>query len=68
MNITKHHQQHRLLGTPSTKGLPFEMVKLTTSQRDDLVTNSLATNGMIIYNTTTNKFQGYANAVWVDLH
>lgn len=25
-------------------------------------------NGMIIYNTSTNKFQGYANGVWVDLH
>ena len=26
------------------------------------------TNGMIIYNSTTNKFQGYANGTWVDLH
>jgi hypothetical protein len=25
-------------------------------------------NGFIIYNTTTHKFQGYANGVWVDLH
>lgn len=25
-------------------------------------------NGMILYNTDTNKFQGYANGVWVDLH
>jgi hypothetical protein len=25
-------------------------------------------NGMIIYNTSTNKFQGYANGTWVDLH
>jgi hypothetical protein len=25
-------------------------------------------NGMIIYNNSTNKFQGYANGTWVDLH
>ena len=25
-------------------------------------------NGMIIYNTTSHKFQGYANGAWVDLH
>jgi len=25
-------------------------------------------NGMIFYNSTTNKFQGYANGTWVDLH
>lgn len=25
-------------------------------------------NGMIRYNSGTNKFQGYANGVWVDLH
>lgn len=27
-----------------------------------------ATNGTIRYNTTTNKFQGYAAGAWVDLH
>ena len=25
-------------------------------------------NGMIIYNTDTNKAQVYANSAWVDLH
>ena len=25
-------------------------------------------NGMLFYNTTTHKFQGYANGAWVDLH
>jgi len=30
--------------------------------------NVIATNGDLIYNTSNNKFQGYANNVWVDLH
>jgi hypothetical protein len=36
----------------------------TTTERNALT----AFNGSIIYNTTTNKFQGYANGAWVDLH
>ena len=39
-------------------------VGTTTADRDALTPE----NGMIIYNSTTNKFQGYANSVWVDLH
>jgi hypothetical protein len=37
---------------------------ITTANRDLLT----AFNGSIIYNTSTNKFQGYANGAWVDLH
>ena len=37
---------------------------MTTVERDALT----AENGMVIYNSTTNKFQGYANSIWVDLH
>jgi len=38
--------------------------RLTTAQRDALT----ATDGMIIYNTSTSKFQGRAGGAWVDLH
>lgn len=37
---------------------------LTTTQRNALT----AADGMIVYNSTTNKFQGRANGAWVDLH
>jgi hypothetical protein len=35
----------------------------TTTERDALT----AANGMVIYNTSTNKFQGYENSAWVNL-
>lgn len=35
----------------------------TTTQRDALS----AANGMVIYNTTDNKFQGYENGAWTNL-
>ena len=38
--------------------------RLTTAQRDAL-TNP--TNGMVIYNATLNKFQGYENSAWANL-
>jgi hypothetical protein len=38
--------------------------QITTSQRDSL--NS-PLNGQVIYNTSTNKFQGRENGVWVNL-
>jgi hypothetical protein len=43
---------------------PLKMASFSTAERDALA----ATNGDIIYNSSTNKFQGYANSTWVDLH
>lgn len=37
--------------------------RMTTAQRDALT----AINGMLLYNLTLNKFQGYENGVWTNL-
>lgn len=43
---------------------PFKLATMDTAARDAII----ATNGDMIYNTDVNKFQGYANGAWVDLH
>lgn len=43
---------------------PLQLCSFTSTQRNSLV----VTNGALIYNVTTNKFQGYAANTWVDLH
>jgi hypothetical protein len=40
------------------------LTRLTTTQRNALT----AVDGMIIYNSSTDKFQGRAGGAWVDLH
>lgn len=43
---------------------PINLASYTTADRDNIT----ATNGDVIYNATTNKFQGYANGAWADLN
>ena len=49
--------------TSTTKG--FLPPRMTTTQRDAI---SSPTNGLVLYNTTTNKLQVRAAGAWVDLH
>jgi hypothetical protein len=43
---------------------PIFLNNITTSERDALS----PTNGYLIYNSSTGKFQGYAGGSWVNLH
>lgn len=43
---------------------PFRLANMTTTQRNAFS----AQNGDMIYNTSTNKIQAYANGSWVDLN
>lgn len=49
---------------PTSCSNTFRLNTYTTVQRNALT----ASNGMLIYNSTDLKIQGYANGVWVDLH
>ena len=44
-------------------GSTLRVANLTTTERNALT----AANGMIIYNTTDNKFQGYENGGWANM-
>jgi len=46
-----------------TLGNFLQFGQLSTSERDALA----AENGMVIYNTSNNKFEGYQNGVWINL-
>ena len=67
--LEKLRQEHNNLVTDVT-GLDSGTIttgtirSMTTTARNALS----AANGMVIYNATTNKFQGYAGGSWVDFH
>ena len=46
-----------------TAGSFIQFGSLTSTDRDNLT----AANGMVIYNTTNNKFEGYQNGAWINL-
>jgi len=46
-----------------TAGSFIQFGNLTSSERNNLS----AENGMVIYNTTNNKFEGYQNGAWINL-
>lgn len=50
-------------GTDVVATSTFQFPGLTTAERDALT----PVNGMMIYNTSINKFQGYENGGWVNL-
>jgi hypothetical protein len=50
----------------TTKFIQFG--KYTTTERNALSLDSPPDNGIVIYNTTDHKFQGFANGNWVDFH
>lgn len=54
------------VGATFQKSIPFiQLPLMSTAARDSVAGLS---NGLLIYNTDTNKAQVYAAGVWVDLH
>tara|TARA_R110000851_G_scaffold58910_2_gene136497 strand:+ start:6258 stop:7811 length:1554 start_codon:yes stop_codon:yes gene_type:complete len=60
-NYTTHFE---VTSTLAKANIPVQFGSYTTTERNALT----AANGQVVYNSTTNKFQGYAGGAWVDLH
>ena len=46
---------------------PIRIKSLSQTQINNILVN-VSRNGMLVYNSSTHKFQGQANGVWVNLH
>ena len=58
--VTTHHH----VQTETLQATEYVQMKgITTTVRDAIT----AVNGMLIYNSTLNKFQGYENGSWTSL-
>ena len=62
LGMTTPTQQLEMTGNAKIDGF-VQFGSLTTTERNALT----AANGMVIYNSTDNKFQGYENGSWVNL-
>ena len=62
LGMTAPTQQLEMTGNAKIDGF-VQFGSLTTTQRNALT----AANGMVIYNSSDNKFQGYENGSWVNL-
>lgn len=63
IGVVTPHASAKLEVSSTTGGVLFP--RLTTTERNAIASPA---NGLMIYNSTTNKFQGYAGGAWVDFH
>ena len=62
IGLPRPDEKLHVVGNAKVTGF-VQFGSLTTAERDALT----AVNGMVIYNSSTNKFQGYENGAWVNL-
>tara|TARA_B100000085_G_scaffold236431_1_gene225059 strand:+ start:4 stop:1104 length:1101 start_codon:yes stop_codon:yes gene_type:complete len=62
IGLPRPDEKLHVVGNAKVTGF-VQFGSLTTAERDALT----AVNGMVIYNSSTNKFQGYENGSWANL-
>jgi hypothetical protein len=66
IGVTTQNTNTLLQVDSTTKG--FQPPRMTTTQRDAVSWNGTTDKGMIIYNTTTDKHQGWNGTTWNDMY